>query len=83
MDNPKETQARAEANFKRKQQQVVEGEKARAEYDAESRATRLKTERLKALRLARESSGEASVEKKLAEKTPAEKTPRIARKRST
>ena len=83
MDNPKEAQARAEASFKKKQQQAVDNEKARAEYDAEARATRLKTERLKALRLAREAAGEAPAEKISAVKKTPEKAPRIARKRSS
>ena len=54
MDHSKEAQVRAEANFKKKQQQALDNEKAKAEYDALGRATRLKTERLKALRLAKE-----------------------------
>ena len=55
MDNSKEARARADENFKKKELQARENEKARAEYDAQGRATRLKTERLKALRLAQES----------------------------
>jgi hypothetical protein len=45
---------RAEAMFKRKQEQAREGPEARAEYEARSRAVREKTARLRALRLARD-----------------------------
>lgn len=55
MDNSKEERMRAEENFKKKELQARENQKARADYDAEARATRLKTERLRALRLAQES----------------------------
>ena len=47
--------ARAEAAF-RKEQQALDGAKARLEYDAESRATQEKTARLRALRLAKEAA---------------------------
>ena len=46
--------ARAEAMFKRKQEQVAEGARAWTEYQAERRALEERTERLRALRLARE-----------------------------
>jgi hypothetical protein len=52
----KEAQARAEATFKRKEEQTKEGVKARAEYDAAARAVAEKTARLKKLRLAKEES---------------------------
>src|SRR5262249_28148267 len=42
--------ARAEAQFKKKEQQVRDGEQARAEYDAQQQAIREKTARLRALR---------------------------------
>jgi hypothetical protein len=42
---------RAEALFKRKQVQLREGQQAMAEYQAEQRAVRDKTARLRALRL--------------------------------
>ena len=45
---------RAEAVFKKKEAQLREGQKAMAEYQAEGRAIRDRTARLKALRLARE-----------------------------
>ena len=45
---------RAEASFKKKEQQLQEGQKARAEYEANALAVREKTARLRALRLAQE-----------------------------
>ena len=44
---------RAEAAFKKKEQQLREGQQAMAEYHAACAATREKTARLRALRLAR------------------------------
>ena len=48
-----EARARAEASF-RKEERAKEGAKAMMEYQANSRMIREKTERLKALRLAKE-----------------------------
>jgi hypothetical protein len=48
---------RAETLFK-KEQQLREAEKAMAEYQAELQATREKTARLRALRLAREAANQ-------------------------
>ena len=48
--------ARAEAQFKKKEQQARDGEQARAEYDAQQQAMREKTARLRALRLARDAA---------------------------
>jgi hypothetical protein len=45
---------RAEASFKKREKQLEEGQKARAEYEANSLAVREKTARLRALRLASE-----------------------------
>lgn len=50
------TQERAEANFKKKEKQLEAGQKAWAEYEANSLAVREKTARLRALRLAHEAS---------------------------
>ena len=50
---PNEARARAEASF-RKEERATEGAKAMIEYQANSRKIREKTERLKALRLAKE-----------------------------
>jgi hypothetical protein len=50
---PGEARARAEASF-RKEERAKEGAKAMMEYRANSRKIREKTERLKALRLAKE-----------------------------
>lgn len=52
--NPEQALARAEAQFKKKEEQRREGQQAMAEYQAQAVATREKTERLRALRLARE-----------------------------
>jgi hypothetical protein len=69
MDNPKQARARAEASFK-KEERAREFEKARSEYNAEERARREKTARLKALRLAKEATEKGSEELKAARKTP-------------
>ena len=50
-----EARARAEANF-RKEERAKEGAKAMMEYQANSRMIREKTERLKALRLAKQAA---------------------------
>jgi hypothetical protein len=50
-----EARARAEANFK-KEERAKDGGKAMMEYQANSRMIREKTERLKALRLAKEAA---------------------------
>ena len=53
-----EARARAEANFK-KEERAKEGAKAMMEYQANSRLVREKTERLKALRLAKDAADKA------------------------
>jgi hypothetical protein len=60
MSNSKEAKTRAEASFKRKQEQAREGTKAWAEYEAQRRAVEEKIARLKALRLAKEASKSAT-----------------------
>jgi hypothetical protein len=55
--NSDEAHRRAETLFK-KEQQLREGEQAMAEYQAELRATREKTARLRALRLARDAANQ-------------------------
>jgi hypothetical protein len=50
-----EARARAEASF-RKEERVKEGNEAMMEYQANIRMVREKTERLKALRLAKEAA---------------------------
>ena len=52
---PNQARARAEASF-RKEERAKEGAKAMMEYQANSRMIREKTERLKALRLAKEAA---------------------------
>jgi hypothetical protein len=54
-----QTPARAEALFK-KEEQIREGAKAMAEYKAAQQATREKTARLRALRLARDAAKQYS-----------------------
>ena len=54
-----EARVRAEANF-RKEERAKDGAKAMMEYQANSRMVREKTERLKALRLAKEAADKAS-----------------------
>jgi hypothetical protein len=52
-----EARTRAEANFK-KEQRAKDGAKAMVEYEANGRMVREKTERLRALRLAKEAAEE-------------------------
>ena len=59
MSNSKEAKARAEASFKRKQEQAREGTKAWAEYQAQRSGVEEKIAKLKALRLAKEEAGGA------------------------
>jgi hypothetical protein len=54
--NSNEAKARAEASFKRKEQQAQDGFKAWVEYQAQRRAEAEKTQRLRALRLAKEAA---------------------------
>ena len=64
--NAKQARDRAEAIFAKKQERLRDGQTAMAEYEAARLATREKTARLRALRLARD----------LARKTlPAQKQP--------
>jgi hypothetical protein len=58
--NTDQARARAEASFK-KQERAREGAEAWKEHEAETRATREKTARLRALRLAREAADKAAV----------------------
>jgi hypothetical protein len=60
----KDVQAKAEASFKRKELQARDATKAMADYEAGQTATRDKTARLKALRLAKEAAeAKAEVDK--------------------
>lgn len=54
--------AKAEATFKRRQEQARDGAIAMAEYIAAQDATRAKTERLRALRLAKEAADRQAAE---------------------
>ena len=67
----KEVQVRAEASFKRKEQQARDGKLATAEYEAAGAAMREKTARLKTLREAKESADRAAAaQQKAAERKP-------------
>ena len=63
MSSSKEARARAEAIFKRKEKQARQGAKAREEYQAQRRAMAERTERLRALRLAKEAADSAAAKK--------------------
>jgi hypothetical protein len=58
--NVNEAKARAEASFKRKEEQARQAMKAWIEYEAQRRAVAEKTERLRALRLAKEAAEAAA-----------------------
>jgi translation initiation factor IF-3 len=58
-DNSKEARDRAEARFERMKKATQEGQKAKAHYEAEGRAVREKTARLRLLRLAKEAADAA------------------------
>jgi hypothetical protein len=67
--------AKAEASFKRKQEQARDGAIAMSEYIAEQAAIRARTERLRALRLAQESAQAAAQDA-----TPAKPKKKAARR---
>ncbi|MGI8525675.1 MAG: transcriptional regulator [Pseudolabrys sp.] len=69
--NPNEAQDRANAKFK-KETQAREGAQAMLEYEAAGKAMRAKTERLKALRLAKEAA-EAAADAAAPKAVPAKK----------
>jgi hypothetical protein len=54
LDDTHQPRDRAEAIFKKKQERLLDGQKATAEYEAARLAMREKTARLRALRLARD-----------------------------
>jgi hypothetical protein len=60
-NNSKEARDRAEASFKQ-QQRARDGVKAMADYEAQGRAMREKTARLKSLRMARLAAGKGAAE---------------------
>ena len=55
-NNSKEARDKAEANAKKQEQRAREGAKAMADYEAEGRAVRERTAKLKSLRLAKEAA---------------------------
>ena len=66
--NSDQAQQRAERNFK-KEERARDARRAMIEYEIQARATRAKTERLKALRLAKEAQAQT-------EEPPAKQTER-------
>ena len=68
--NSKDTADRAESSF-RKEERAREGAKAMREYEAEGRAVREKTARLRSLRLAKEASEREAQSKKGSRKSKA------------
>jgi hypothetical protein len=77
-----EARGKAEAQFARKQADAASAKSGRAQYEAEAKATRDKTERLRALRLAKAAvdARQASAEPSTAQEKP--KKPRSARTRT-
>ena len=73
--NSDQAQQRAERNFK-KEERARDGRQAMIEYEVQARATRAKTARLKALRLAKEV--QAQTDEPPAK--PAKRRPRAPRK---
>jgi hypothetical protein len=71
VDRSEEARLRAEANFKKKERQTQEGEKAWAEHLAVGKAADANRAKLKALRLAKE-AGEAQPAKRTRRKRPAQ-----------
>ena len=61
MNSVEARRQKAEAVFKKKEKQSLEGQKALQEYKANIEATRQKTARLRALRLARDEASKASI----------------------
>jgi hypothetical protein len=82
-----EARARADASF-RKEERAKDGAKAMMEYLDNSRLVRERTERLRALRLAKEAADRKAADTRAAEKTAVDKKvtaasiAAIARKRS-
>ena len=73
-DNSKEARDRAEARFERMKKATQEGQKAKAHYEAEGRAVREKTARLRLLRLAKEAADAAQA---ASEPTKVKKKPAV------
>jgi hypothetical protein len=75
MANSKEDQARAEARFHKTLKKTHEAKQAMSQYEADNRAVREKTAKLKALRLAKEAAElQAAAEKKAEIKTVKKKS---------
>ena len=63
MKNRDQVRESAESKFKKAEVQVLDRQKATAEYEAVRRAVNANTARLKELRLARDAAGDASLAK--------------------
>jgi hypothetical protein len=74
-DNSKEAlERRASANFK-KDEKAKDGKKAMVDYEADGRAVRAKTARLRALRLAKEAADNEAVATPVKQAKPRRKVP--------
>jgi hypothetical protein len=67
--NSDQAHQRAERNFK-KEERARDGRQAMIEYEVQARATRAKTERLKALRLAKEAQAQTEEPPKPTKRRP-------------
>lgn len=76
MENPKDTaRARADLRFKKQEEQASVRQKAMAEYVAEGKARQVKTDKLRALRLAKEAEDLANAPPAPVKKPRAKKKP--------
>jgi hypothetical protein len=78
-DDVKHDKAAAEA---RKSQQAADGKKAMLDYEAEAAALRARTEKLRAMRLAREAAAPPPPPKKAAKKTASKKSAKASKEKS-
>ena len=78
-DDVKHDKAAAEA---RKSQQAADGKKAMLDYEAEAAALRARTEKLRALRLAREAAAPPPPPKKTAAKKTASKSTKASKEKA-
>jgi hypothetical protein len=74
-------QQRAERNFK-KEERARDGRKAMTEYEVQAVAVRAKTERLKALRLAKEAEAQAQAETEVPPAKPTKRRPASRKKKA-
>jgi hypothetical protein len=74
-----ESRLRAKERFEKLQKNAQEGAKAMADYEANSRAVRAKSERLKALRLAKQADDERLAAEAPAKAKPKPRSPRVSK----